>query len=173
MNIKWLVLDVDGVFTNGHIIYTSAGEELKAFYAQDGLAIAAARKVGLRIAIITGRISPILERRAEELKIDTLIMGCRNKSEALQALCEEQDVNSKDIAYMGDDLNDLGVLHMVGLPLAPANGCEEVKSVAKYVTTREGGYGAIREAIEYILKNENLWSKVVDSYKNETYTVGQ
>lgn len=173
MSIKWFVMDVDGVLTDGKIVYTSTGEEIKGFFAQDGLGLAAAKKVGIKLAIITGRFSPMVEKRVKELKIDNLIMGCHNKSEALQQLIKKDRLELSEIAYIGDDLNDLGVLNLVGLPLAPANACEEVKKIAKYITQQTGGNGAIREAVEYILKEENLWDKVVKLYAQEQYTVGQ
>ena len=101
MNIQWIVLDVDGVLSDGTLIYTSSGKELKSFSVKDGLGLTAARKVGLKLAIITARISPMVERRAKELHFDALLMGHANKTEALRTLCKEHQINLEEIAYMG------------------------------------------------------------------------
>lgn len=173
MAVRCLVLDVDGVLTNGDIVYTSTGEELKTFNAQDGLGLALARRAGLRLAVITGRLSPMVERRTSELHFDFVRMGCYNKSKELYKLAKELAVSMDEIAYMGDDLNDLGVLKIVGLPLAPANAVAEVKAKATYITTKEGGRGAVREAIEYILKQDGRWQAAVADYEKELYAQGQ
>ncbi len=173
MDIKWLVLDVDGVLTNGHLIYTSHGEEIKEFHVKDGLGLTAARSCGIKLAIITARVSPMVEQRATELHFDALQMGQGNKTNALRTLCEQEQIDLSQVAYMGDDLNDLGSLQLAGLAIAPANAAAEVKSVADYVTTAEGGAGAVREAVEYILKEQNMWSQVVETYKQEAHMQGQ
>ncbi len=152
MNIKWIILDVDGVLTDGKLIYTSSGEEIKAFSARDGLGLAAAHKAGISLGIITARISPMVERRAKELKFDALLMGHANKTEALRSLCASHNIELEHIAYMGDDLNDLGALSLVGLP---------------------GGSGAVRDAVEYILKAQNMWDSVVKDYAMEAHNHGQ
>lgn len=105
MYIQLLVLDVDGVLTDGHLTYTSEGEELKAFNTLDGLGLTALRQTGVQLAIITGRRSAIVERRAKELHIDHLHMGCGNKTQALMDICQELDLDLKRVAYMGDDPN--------------------------------------------------------------------
>ena len=169
MNIQWIVLDVDGVLSDGSLVYTSTGEELKSFSVKDGLGLTAARKSGIKLGIITARISPMVERRAKELHFDALLMGHANKTEALRALCAEL----KTIAYMGDDLNDLGALQLVGLPMAPNNAVPEVKQLAKFISTVNGGQGAVREAVEYILKNQGLWETVVADYAREAHAHGQ
>ena len=173
MNIQWIILDVDGVLSDGTLIYTSSGEELKSFSVKDGLGLTAARKVGLKLAIITARISPMVERRAKELHFDALLMGHANKTEALSTLCKEHQINLEEIAYMGDDLNDLGALQIVGLPMAPNNAVPEVKELAKFISTVNGGHGAVREAVEYILKNQGLWETVVADYAREAHAHGQ
>lgn len=173
MNIQLLALDVDGVLTDGGLIYGSQGQELKAFNSLDGLGLTAFRQVGGKLAIITGRQSALVEKRAKELRVDCLSMACKNKTLALQEICEHLHIPLDAVAYMGDDLNDLGPLGCVGLALAPANACDDVKLLAHYVTQKCGGHGAVREAVEYILKRENKWDAVLDSYRNETYQVGQ
>ncbi|WP_456155829.1 KdsC family phosphatase [Veillonella sp.] len=173
MDIKWIILDVDGVLTDGKLIYTSNGEEVKEFSAKDGLGLAAARKAGLSLGIITARVSPMVERRAKELKFDALLMGHANKTDALRSLCESHHIELKNIAYMGDDLNDLGALSLVGLPMAPQNAASEVKRVARFVSDYNGGSGAVRDAVEYILKSQHMWDSVVQDYTMEAHNHGQ
>ena len=173
MNIQWIVLDVDGVLSDGSLVYTSTGEELKSFSVKDGLGLTAARKSGIKLAIITARVSPMVERRAKELHFDALFMGHANKTEALRSLCAEHQIDLKTIAYMGDDLNDLGALQLVGLPMAPNNAVPEIKQLAKFISTVNGGQGAVREAVEYILKNQGLWETVVADYAREAHAHGQ
>lgn len=173
MDIKWIILDVDGVLTDGKLIYTSNGEEVKEFSAKDGLGLAAAHKAGLSLGIITARVSPMVERRANELKFDALLMGYANKTDALRSLCESHHIKLENIAYMGDDLNDLGALSLVGLPMAPQNAAPEVKRVAQFVSNYNGGSGAVRDAVEYILKSQNMWDSVVQDYTMEAHNHGQ
>lgn len=173
MDIRWIVLDVDGVLSDGMLVYTSSGAETKSFSVKDGLGLTVAKKYGIKLAIITARISPMVERRAKELKFDALIMGRSNKTEALRALCKEHDILLEQIAYMGDDLNDLGPLSIVGLPMAPQNAVLEVKRIAKFIATRNGGDGAVREGIEFILKHKGLWDSVVQDYMVEAHNHGQ
>ena len=173
MDIKWIILDVDGVLTDGKLIYTSNGEEVKEFSAKDGLGLAAAHEAGLSLAIITARVSPMVERRAKELKFDALLMGHANKTDALHSLCESHHIELENIAYMGDDLNDLGALSLVGLPMAPQNAAPEVKRVAQFVSNYNGGSGAVRDAVEYILKSQNMWDSVVQDYTMEAHNHGQ
>ncbi len=169
MNVQLIVLDVDGVMSDGHIAYSSSGEEWKSFYAQDGLGLSIARNLGIKLAIITGRTSSIVQRRGEELGFSHIIMGCSNKTEALLSICKEENISLRDVAYMGDDLNDLAVMSAVGVPVAPANACLEIKKIAGFVSSRSGGHGAVREAIEYIVKGMGLWDKALQAFASESY----
>ena len=173
MGIRCLVLDVDGVLTKGEITYTSSGEELKTFHAKDGMGLAIAHAMGLQTAIITGRTSPIVERRAKELKISHIQMGSHNKSAGLQVVLDTLQVESQEVAYMGDDLNDLGVMSRVGLAMTPQDGVPEIKDIAHYICQANGGEGAVREAVEYILKREGLWEEALRKYREESYQAGQ
>lgn len=173
MGIRCLVLDVDGVLTKGEITYTSSGEELKTFHAKDGMGLAIAHMMGLQTAIITGRTSPIVERRAKELKISHVQMGSHNKSAGLQVVLDTLQVEPQEVAYMGDDLNDLGVMSRVGLAITPQDGVPEIKDIAHYICQANGGEGAVREAVEYILKREGLWEEAVRKYREESYQAGQ
>ena len=173
MGIRCLVLDVDGVLTKGEITYTSSGEELKTFHAKDGMGLAIAHAMGLQTAIITGRTSSIVERRAKELKISHVQMGSHNKSAGLQVVLDTFQVESQEVAYMGDDLNDLGVMSRVGLAMTPQDGVPEIKDIAHYICQANGGEGAVREAVEYILKREGLWEEALRKYREESYQAGQ
>ena len=173
MGIRCLVLDVDGVLTKGDITYTSSGEELKTFHAKDGMGLVIAHAMGLQTAIITGRTSPIVERRAKELKISHIQMGSHNKSAGLQVVLDTLQVEPQEVAYMGDDLNDLGVMSRVGLAMTPQDGVPEIKDIAHYICQANGGEGAVREAVEYILKREGLWEEAVRKYREESYQAGQ
>ena len=173
MGIRCLVLDVDGVLTKGDITYTSSGEELKTFHAKDGMGLAIAHAMGLQTAIITGRTSSIVERRAKELKISHVQMGSHNKSAGLQVVLDILQVEPQEVAYMGDDLNDLGVMSRVGLAMTPQDGVPEIKDIAHYICQANGGEGAVREAVEYILKREGLWEEAVRKYREESYQAGQ
>jgi 3-deoxy-D-manno-octulosonate 8-phosphate phosphatase (KDO 8-P phosphatase) len=162
--VRLLVLDVDGVLTNNQLIFGNDGEILKIFHSQDGLGIAAAHKAGLKTAIITGRNSEMVRRRGEELKIGDLNQGSMDKVSALNELLGKHELTLDNIAYVGDDLNDLPVLSRAGLACAVANAVPEVKARAHYVASREGGCGAVREIIEYILKAQGKWDWVVEQY---------
>ncbi len=154
--IKLLVLDVDGVLTDGRIIYGSGGLELKTFDVQDGLGLKLARRIGLVTAIVTGRTSEAVERRARELEIDEVWQGVKNKLEVYEGVLGRYAFSDEVVAYAGDDLEDLPVLRRVGFAVAVANAVKEVKREADYVTVREGGRGAIRELVELILESKGL-----------------
>ncbi|WP_378950914.1 KdsC family phosphatase [Pelosinus sp. sgz500959] len=162
--IKLIVLDVDGVLTNGQLIFGTEGELMKKFHAQDGLGIALAHNVGLKTAIITGRRSQMVEIRSAELNIADVYQGKISKVEALDDLMTKYDLTLEEIAYVGDDLNDLPVLIRVGLPCAVANAVSEVKEHAYFVTQRPGGNGAVREVIEHILKIQGKWEEIIKGY---------
>ncbi len=150
--IKMIVMDVDGVLTDGRIILGSEGEELKNFYVQDGQGFALALQKGLIIALVSGRRSKVVERRAKELKIKEVYQNISKKIEVYSRLLKKYGLKDEEIAYIGDDLGDIPPLKKAGLALAPANGVEEVKGVVHYVTRASGGRGTVREAIDIILK---------------------
>jgi 3-deoxy-D-manno-octulosonate 8-phosphate phosphatase (KDO 8-P phosphatase) len=149
--VKLLALDVDGTLTDGGLHLSTGGEEIKRFHAQDGLGIVLAAHVGLRVAWVTGRESPIVARRAEALGVAALRQGVRDKTAALLEIGLELGVALSEMAFMGDDLNDLPALRAVGVPLAPKNAVESVKAAACWVSQRSGGDGAVRDAIDAIL----------------------
>ncbi len=145
-------MDVDGVLTDGGIYYADGGIEIKRFNVQDGMGITLLRKVGIIPFIITARRSSATERRAHELGIEEVFQAVSDKVSCLEELIRKHGCGFGEVAYVGDDLSDVAVMKKVGLPIAVANAVEEVRSIASYVTTRNGGAGAVREACEYILK---------------------
>jgi len=154
--IELLVLDVDGTLTDGKIIYTSNGDELKNFDVKDGLAIASwTKKLGKKVAIITGRKSKLVANRAQELGITHLYQGVDNKDEILANILKEENLTWEQTAGIGDDLNDLKMLQKVGLSFAVANAVMDVTSICDVVCTKNGGDGAVREMIEYILNHDD------------------
>jgi len=162
--VQLVVFDVDGVLTSGQLFFGSEGEAIKVFHSQDGLGISAARRAGLKTAIITGRWTTMVELRSAELRIDTVYQGVVDKLAALHELLKKYSLTPEQVAYVGDDLNDLAVMSVVGLPCAVGNAVPEVKKVAGYVAERSGGNGAAREIIEMILKAQEKWAGVVASY---------
>lgn len=149
--VKLLVLDVDGVLTDGRLYYGNAGEELKAFNIKDGLGIKLLRDAGVQVAIITGRQSDIVRRRATELGIDQVVQGREDKRVALNELCATLNLDREDCAYMGDDLPDLGAIKAAGLGMTVADACAQVREAAEWCSVYNGGCGAVREACEFIL----------------------
>ena len=155
--VRLLVLDVDGVLTDGGLYYGPDGEELKRFDVQDGLAIVEAQRAGLAVAIISGRRSVAVDRRAAELGIAEVHQGISDKAAALEALRERLGFAPTDLAVMGDDLPDLPLMRRAGLSLAPVNAVTEVRRVAQWVSRRPGGCGAVRDAIEWLLRARRAW----------------
>ena len=162
--IKLLALDVDGVLTDGTIYISPAGEVFKGFNAKDGMGISCALRNNLQIAVITGRQSPIMERRCEELGIKLFMQGVKDKRLALQKMAQELGLTREEIAYMGDDLNDIPAFKASGLNFVPADGSIEVLAVADIITKAKGGRGAVREAITMILAAQDNWEQIVNSY---------
>ncbi len=164
-NIKLLLLDVDGVLTDGKLYYGNSGEELKAFNIQDGLGIKLLQEGGVKVGIITGRVSTLLQRRADELGINPVIQGREDKLTALRELLENQNLGLHQIAFMGDDLPDLSAINLVGLGITVANACSTLAAKADWQTLRSGGDGAVREAAEMILKAQGKFDTLVERFK--------
>ncbi len=163
--IELLVFDVDGCLTDGSITYSENGDEIKSFSVKDGLAISSWVRMGKKAAIITGRRSKIVERRAKELGISYLFQGVHNKDEVLEGIRKELNIEYENIAAIGDDLNDFKMLSKVGKSFTPADGSEYVKSICKIVLYTQGGKGAVREMIESIIKDDGLEDKFVSIWK--------
>jgi 3-deoxy-D-manno-octulosonate 8-phosphate phosphatase (KDO 8-P phosphatase) len=166
--IKLVALDMDGTLTDGSINIGAEGELFKRFNAKDGLGITAARRHGLRISVITGRKGPIVQRRAEELGIGSDVMSdISAKKQALLVLAEKYNLCLDEIAFMGDDLNDLPALLAAGLSAAPADAAEDIRKRVSYVTPHNGGQGAVRDLLELILKARGIWDAIVEEYTEE------
>lgn len=163
-NIRLLALDVDGILTDGRIVYGNNGEELKAFNIKDGLGIKLLQQAGVNVAIITGRQSAIVARRAGELGIEHVIQGREDKREALEELCRLCELAPNDCAYMGDDLPDLGAINHCGLGMTVADASAEVREAALWQSQRCGGDGAVREACEFILRARGAWDQTTRDF---------
>jgi len=162
--IKLLALDVDGVLTDGTLIINADGSESKFFNSLDGHGIRMWQRAGLKVALISGRASVPTERRAEQLQIEYVFQDCHYKLPVLEQIAGQLNLSPANIAFVGDDLTDMPVIRYVGFGVAVANAVDEVKQCADYVTTRPGGSGAVREVIEYILKNSGRWQDLMKRY---------
>lgn len=161
--IKLLILDVDGVLTDGRIVYDNFGDELKFFNVQDGFGMMLLNGAGLKSVIITAKKTRIVRRRAREMKIAE-VYSDHEKVKVYKKVIKRFKVKDEEVCFMGDDLLDLGIIKRVGLSVAPPNAVEEVKASAHYVTKKEGGKGAVRELIEIILKSQGLWDGILSRY---------
>lgn len=155
--IRLVVLDVDGTLTDGGIYYDSQGREIKRFDVKDGVGIKVGIAAGLKFAVITGRESPMVERRVKELGIEYLLSGVQLKLPALKQLLAELQFSADEVCYIGDDLNDLECMEYVGLAACPSDAAKEIKAVSQFIAEHAGGYGAVRACIEHILLQNNQW----------------
>ena len=162
--LRLLLLDVDGVLTDGTISVSGGGDERKSFHIRDGSAILWARQAGIEVGLLSGRKSGATVKRAAELKIAIVVEGETDKRTAFARIATAQNLSNDQIAYMGDDLLDLPVLKLAGLSAAPADACEDVRRRVHYVTRSAGGRGAVREFIELILRGRGQWDALVERY---------
>ena len=162
--IKILALDVDGVLTDGTLVINADGSETKFFNSLDGHGIKMWQRAGLKVALKSGRATPPTERRAEQLKIEYEYQDCHYKLPVIEQLADQIGLLPENMTFIGDDLTDMPVMRYVGFAVAVANAVDEVKECADYVTTRSGGNGAVREVIEYILKNSGRWQELMKRY---------
>lgn len=162
--IQLLVLDVDGVLTAGEIIYTDTGAEAKVFDVKDGLGIRVASDSGMTVALMTGRISQAVQRRARDLRIADVLQRVGDKAAALSQYAADKGVPLERAAFMGDDLNDLEAMRTAGMAIAPADAAPEIRREADLVTDARGGRGAAREALEVMLRAQGRWEEAVNSY---------
>lgn len=162
--IRCLLLDVDGVLTDGKLHFTSDGKEFKTFDVQDGHSIGMAQRAGILIGFISGRPSKATTRRAADLHVKIVLQQASNKMEMVEQVKRQHGLTNDEIAFIGDDVVDLPVLRRVGLAVAVPNAVEEARRAAHYVTRRRGGDGAVREVIEMLLKARGSWDKVMAKY---------
>ncbi len=164
--IKMILMDVDGTLTDGTLFVLPDGEEVKSYHVRDGLGILLAQLAGLRIGIITGKTSKALERRAAKLGVDELHQGVLDKKKVLDSILEKHGLRSEEVAYIGDDLGDLEVIRSVGLAAAVADAHPLIKEHSHFVCQKEGGKGAVREFIEFILESQEKWRMVREKVKD-------
>jgi 3-deoxy-D-manno-octulosonate 8-phosphate phosphatase (KDO 8-P phosphatase) len=162
--IKLLLMDCDGVLTDGRIWLEASGDEQKAFHTRDGQGISLFHRAGLQTGIISGRTSTAVERRAKDLSMAYVRQYAKDKIKALDEITTEAGVTAADCAYIGDDLADIPVMRRVALAVAVADAAEETRKAAHYVTVYRGGHGAVREVIELILKAQGRWDEMMKAF---------
>ncbi len=163
--VKLLLMDVDGVLTDGRIIYDSDGRELKFFHVRDGHGLKLISRYGIKTGIITGRISSIVEKRAKELNIEIVYQNAKDKREIIEKVLNELCLKAEDVAYIGDDIVDIPVFRRVGFRVTVPDAPYEVREEVDYVTLNYAGKGAVREVCEIILKAKGFWKEVMDKYR--------
>jgi 3-deoxy-D-manno-octulosonate 8-phosphate phosphatase (KDO 8-P phosphatase) len=164
-NISLLLLDVDGVMTDGGIIYDANGLETKRFNVKDGHGIKMLQRYGVEVGIITGRTSIVVDNRARELGISLVYQGSLKKMDSYEDIKCKTGFTDELIAYMGDDVIDVPVLRRVGFSAAPLDALSDVRSVVDYVATCAGGYGAVREVCDHILRARGAWDEIAERYE--------
>ena len=162
--IKLMILDVDGVLTDGTITINADGSESKRFSVLDGHGIRMWHRAGLRTAIISGRQTKATSIRAAQLEITHVFQGCHQKLPALEKLLVQTGVSAGEVVYIGDDVLDIPIMRRVGFAVAVANAVDELKGCCHYITSSSGGGGAVREVVEYILKNTGRWNDLMQRY---------
>ena len=162
--IKLIICDVDGVLTDGTMLYGNFGDIYRSFHVSDGMGIVLWHKAGLKSAIITSKSSRAVALRARELKIKYVLKNVKDKNKAFKYILKKTKLKAEEVCCIGDDLQDLGMLEYCGFSASLANACEEVKNRVDYIANKLPGQGAVREIIELILKAQNKWQPLVDSY---------
>ena len=164
MKIKLFLTDIDGVWTDGGMYYDQTGNEWKKFNTSDSAGVLFCRLLGIKVGIITGEDTSIVTRRAAKLQIDLVYQGVKNKLEIAKKICQELNIDMSEIAYIGDDINDIPLLKAVGISGSPSNAVEYVKKHAKIITKTSGGHGAFREFVEIVLEQNGLLEKALNLY---------
>ena len=167
-NIKYIVIDVDGTMTDAGIYYDEHGNELKKFCTKDAAGFFAAHKAGIKIMVLTGRECEATRRRMTEMKVDFLCQDVKDKKSFLQKFMSEYNIDKDEVGYIGDDLNDYEPMLLAGYVGCPLDSCPEIIEIADYVSKVRGGYGAVRDIIEHILRENGIWSKLIE----EVYGIG-
>jgi 3-deoxy-D-manno-octulosonate 8-phosphate phosphatase (KDO 8-P phosphatase) len=162
--VKLLVLDVDGVLTDGRIIMDHEGREIKAFDVRDGHGIKLLREAGIEVAVLTGRSSPVVQHRADDLGIPWVQQGVSDKIAAYEEIAQKTGISDGETCFIGDDLVDIPLLKRVGVPIVVADGAHEAKEYALYVTQSPGGRGAVREVSDLLLQTQGKWDAILRRY---------
>jgi len=165
--IRLLVMDVEGVLTDGRMVLSDRGDELKMFHTHDGIGLALAHRAGLKTAMVTGETSPIAKARGEKLGVGTVVLGARRKGEVVESLLAQLGLTAEAMAYIGDDLLDIPALRKAGLAVTVADAVPYVKALAHVVTTKPGGHGAVRECVELLLRAQDTWDAVYRAFVEE------
>lgn len=165
--IQMVVFDIDGTLTDGKLIRDNEGNISKHFYAKDGFAIGQWIRLGKKVGIITGKFSKVVADRARELGIEDVVQASKNKAKDLHIFLDKYSYSLEEIAYMGDDINDLGILKKVGFSACPKDAASEVLAIADFVAEHNGGEGAARDMMEHIMKANGMWEKVIAYYAEE------
>ena len=168
VELEWLLLDVDGVLTDGGLEYGPRGPSTLRFHVRDGMAIRLAQTAGLGVGVLSGRSSRALDRRAQELDLDPVLTGERHKEQALDEFLDRRGLAPRQVAYIGDDVNDLTVLGRCGLSFAPSDAVAEVRAVVDVTLSRRGGDAVVREMIERILGARGDWDRLVSRFTFES-----
>ncbi len=164
LKVRLVAMDVDGVLTDGRIVYGDYGDELKFFDVQDGFGLAMLRRAGIRTMIISAKKSRVNRRRAKELQITKIYQNAADKLKVFEKAAKKMKLTHDEVCFIGDDLLDIPVLSRVGFAVGVSNAVDEVKEVAHYVTLKKGGRGAVREVVDLILKTQNKWPAVTERY---------
>jgi len=162
-----LALDVDGVLSDGRLYFQADGIEIKAFHTQDGHGLKLLKRMGIHVALITGRDSPMVTRRAKALGIAHVYQGCEDKLSVLARLCQTLDIPLEQAAYCGDDLPDLAAIQRVGVGICVPNAPTYMQQHADWVTQRAGGHGAVREICDALLSAQGHWESIMQTYRHE------
>ncbi len=162
--IKWILMDNDGVLTEGKIVFFSGGGEAKAFDVKDGVGIKLAQRAGIKIGIITGRSSEAVERRAQELEVEELHQGAREKLASYEKILKKHSLQDEEVCFIGDDIIDIPVMKRAGFPVAVADAHKAILPFAVYQTNLKGGQGAVREVIDLIIKAQGKWDQLMKRY---------
>ena len=164
--VKLIIMDIDGVLTDGRVIYDATGNIMKCFDVQDGLGICAAKDLGFKLAIISGKSSKANEHRAEVLGVDMLYQGSNDKIAAYKEILKKCAVSDGETCYIGDDLVDIAVMERVGFAASVQNAVDAIKAVSHYISVRSGGRGAVREVIDFILMSQGREEELINLYRN-------
>ena len=167
LELEWVLTDVDGVLTDGGLYYDRRGHQLTRFNVKDGMGLKLAQVAGLKVGVLSARSSPALDKRTAELKLDVSMTGAFDKGARFEAFLKQESTKARKVCFIGDDLTDLVVLGRCALSFAPADAVAEVKTVVDRVLTAEGGRGAVREAVEVILKARGDWDRVLARFSFE------
>jgi len=162
--IKLLILDVDGILTDGRIIYDSRGRDLKLFDVHDGLGVYLLGHMGIKTILITAKVSKAIKPRARDMHVTKVYGNIIPKTKVYEKILKDYNLKDEQVCFMGDDLVDLGILKRVGLPVSVPNACEEARELSVYVTEKRGGRGAVREVVELILKAQDKWQDALRLY---------